>query len=576
MSNSLLIITFSPIQSFIAEARRAQDLFMGSRILAGLAKAAGNAIGEKNLVYPVEIQRDAPNILVACIPEGETNSFIERINAAMLTAWNKTVGDARRAIKEFGIPTDDAWEEIWTRQTRPFWQVYWTTAPIENDDYKAAYIKARDTLDAVKRSRLFDAGKAEEGRKDSLSGKRAALHTKEFPDARKYWAHVTATTANLFASKVRPGGREMLDAIGAVKRFASNAPFLSTSSIATADYLVRVKANAPKALADYRDKLREQFSGDNRIFEPRAGDDSDWPFDGDLLYMETLTAKRLEDDYGVEADNSKLTVCRRELEKIYQTPLLENPKEKIGEPPKYYAILVLDGDNMGKHIDDLLKLENPKEAHKKFSADIGEFAKQALSIVKHDFLIYNGGDDVLAMLPLVNAIPIARELADTFNKITGQTASAGIAVVHHQSPLDAALEAAREAEKAAKQVEGKNSVCVRALKRSGETLEVRSTWSGVRDNFDKLVEMFREDELSSRFAYDAVNSAYAIPAGEVEMWKTELKRLIGRHRDDKKGPDPIVLSESLSEWTNALPGKIPEELANWLILARFVAQGGGE
>ena len=40
MPDAVLIFTFSPIQSFIAEARRASDLYVGSQILVRLAKAA--------------------------------------------------------------------------------------------------------------------------------------------------------------------------------------------------------------------------------------------------------------------------------------------------------------------------------------------------------------------------------------------------------------------------------------------------------------------------------------------------------------------------------------------------------
>ncbi|NWG07729.1 MAG: type III-B CRISPR-associated protein Cas10/Cmr2 [Chloroflexi bacterium] len=576
MSDSLLIFTFSPIQSFIAEARRAQDLFMGSRILSRLAEAAGKAIGERNLVYPADLHNDAPNVLVACIPEDQISSIITKVNAAMEAVWNRYVDDARKSIEKFNMQTDDTWDEIWERQTKPFWQVYWATAPIKDNDYKAAYTTVRDTLDAVKRSRLFDAGKAEDGRKDSLSGKRAALHTRDYPDARKYWAHETdPKITKIFASKVHPFGKEMLDAIGAVKRFSDNEPFLSTSSIAAADYLLRVKANAPIALGKYRDELRGQFSEGNKIFEPREESDPDWPFDGDLLYMETLTTKKLKDDYGVEADKGKLDLCRKKLGEIYFAPLLENPKEKIGEPPKYYAILVMDGDNMGKHIDDLLKLDDPKTAHKDFSVAIGKFSDRAPSIITREFLIYNGGDDVLCLLPLVYALPLAQKLTNEFKKLTGNNASAGIAISHHQSSLDAALGAAREAEKEAKKVDGKNAVCIHALKRSGETLKVRSAWDGVRENFDALVKMFKADELSSRFAYDTKQSAYAVPVGG-EMWQAELKRLITRHRDDKTGPDPLKLSGQLNNWTTALPGQSAEELSNWLILARFIAQGGGE
>jgi CRISPR-associated protein Cmr2 len=576
MPDSLLLFTFSPIQSFIAEARRAQDLYIGSRILSKLAEAAGEAIGKDNLVYPAAKHHDAPNLLVALIPENQINSILAKIEEMMNETWNKYIRNARQSMRDLAVPVDDTWEKIWKRQTKPFWQVYWVTARIENNDYKAAYIKARTMLDAVKRSRLFDAGEAESGRKDSLSGKRAALHTKEYPDARKYWAHVTdPVTTKINASKVRPFGKEMLDAIGAVKRFSVKEPFLSTSSIAAAEYLDRVKANAPKALEGFRNTLREQFSGDNKIFEPRDKSDPDWLFDGDLLYMETLTPNRLKDDYGVQADKAKLDGCRKKLDEIYRASLLANPKEKLGEPPKYYAILLMDGDNMRKHIDDLLDGNDPKTAHENFSKAIGHFSDRAPSIITREFLIYNGGDDVLCALPLVLAVPIAQQLTETFKEITGNTASVGIAITHHQSPLDAALDAAREAEHETKHIEGKNSLCVHALKRSGETLKVLSGWDGVKRNFNALVSMFKADELSSRFAYDTKQSAYAIPVGG-EMWQAELKRLISRHRDDKTGPDPVTLSGQLNQWTESLPNQSAEELANWLILARFIAQGGGE
>ncbi len=576
MPDSLLLFTFSPIQSFITEARRAQDLFVGSRILSKLAEAAGEAIGKDNLVYPAAKHHDSPNMLVAYIPNDEIKPIVAKINERMEDTWGNYVRNARKSIGDLGVPTDVTWDKIWEEQTQPFWQVFWVTARIENNDYKAAYIKARTMLDAVKRSRLFDAGEAESGRKDSLSGKRAALHTKEYPDARKYWAHVTdPVTTKINASKVRPFGKEMLDAIGAVKRFSVKEPFLSTSSIAAAEYLDRVKANAPKALEGYRNTLREQFSGDNKIFEPRDKSDPDWPFDGDLLYMETLTPNRLKDDYGVQADKAKLDGCRKKLDEIYRASLLAKPKVKLGEPPKYYAILKLDGDDMRKHIDDLLDGNDPKTAHENFSKSIGNFSNLAPSIITREFLIYNGGDDVLCALPLVYAIPIAQKLAETFKEMTGNTASAGIAIVHHQSPLDAALDAAREAEHGAKRMNGKNALCVHALKRSGETLKVLSGWDGVKGNFNALVSMFKADELSSRFAYDTKQSAYAIPAGG-EMWQAELKRLIGRHRDDKTGPNPAALSEQLNLWTKALPAHSTVELSDWLILARFIAQGGGE
>ncbi len=44
MTKAVLIFTFSPVQSFIAEARRSEDLFNGSAILSRLAWAQGRQL----------------------------------------------------------------------------------------------------------------------------------------------------------------------------------------------------------------------------------------------------------------------------------------------------------------------------------------------------------------------------------------------------------------------------------------------------------------------------------------------------------------------------------------------------
>ena len=131
-------------------------------------------------------------------------------------------------------------------------------------------------------------------------------------------------------------------------------------------------------------------------------------------------------------------------------------------------------------------------------------------------VIYAGGDDVLAFLPLDEALPAARELRALFSgevrlanpivspqaldlrkqdwvvafgdpectgylRLDGEilltmgptaTASIGVAFAHHLQPLDAVLEAARQAERAAKDFYGRNAVCIHLLKRSGEESRV--------------------------------------------------------------------------------------------------------
>ena len=586
MTEFLLIFTFSPIQSFIAEARRAEDLYKGSKILSSLANAVGMEIGQKLLIYPAALNpEDTPNVLVAHLPDGiEPKDVAEKAEAKMQEIWQGLAKNAQDELRLDVKLYDPYWQNIWKRQTTAFWQTYWAAIPFNLDDYKTTYDVARRTLEAVKRTRLFDqpAG-GEAGEKDSLSGKRQALIIKDVTNiqpnespAKAYWRQVAAMHG-ITKSKIRPGGRERLDAIAVIKRFADlgQGSFPSTSTVGASDYmaLARSNLNTLAALHAYREEIRLQFKGTNKIFEPRKNIDPDWPFDGDLLYTEMLNVKRLKDDYDVTATESQLRPCREKLKALYESKLPNG--EKMDEPSKYYAIIVLDGDSMGEYINDHCKAETD---HREFSQKIANFAGKVDGLVKqhHGSLIYNGGDDVLCMSPLSTAIPLASKLAKEFESLTPQTASAGIAIVHHQAPLDASLQAARDAEHAAKQVEGKAALCVRVLKRSGETVEIRSKWEKVNDNLEALVSMFKEDALASRMAYDTVRSVYALP-DPGPMFTAELKRLLSRHRnkDHANAPEPVDWAKRLNTWAAALPKKT-EELGGWLVLARFLSQGGRE
>ncbi len=584
MTTSVLIFTFSPVQTFIAEARRAADLYVGSKILSELARAAAQSIGVDKLVYPTLLDSDVPNVIVARVPANadQAKQIAEGAKQALLNEWRRIAGTARDWFTKLGF-TDDAFNDIWTRQIDHLWEVYWVAAEEENG-YRDAYERARDALDAVKRSRIFDACD-EPGVKDTLSGLREAMHRRgetSYRHVKGYWKTIAAD-ARVGPSKLQSKGRERLDAIGAVKRFCqiANQQFASVSTIAVLDFIAQAKEKAADTLRAYRDVLRSFL--DEYGYEPRKDTDPDWPFDGDLLYEETLTPERLKESYGLqEVDEAKLTDVRAALKALYKA---------VGHSPStYYAVLVLDGDGMGKRIGNCLALDHPEEKHRQLSLSLEAFARRAKAIVPADCLIYNGGDDVLAFLPLRHAVQIARDLARAFREVAEDkeaspvpgTASAGIAIGHHLEPLDVALAAAREAEKQAKKLEGKDAVCLTVLKRSGEEVSARSKWDDL-DPLFALVEHFDSGVLSSRFAYDAINSLHALPlsdAGGGAMLTAELTRQIKRHRDKGRSdaPDPDALAGQLSRWATTLPGG-SDELGRWLGIARFLAQqrkGGRE
>jgi CRISPR-associated protein Cmr2 len=563
MSDAILIFTFSPVQSFITEARRASDLHIGSRILVYLAKAAAQVLMQQGtLIYPAPLlQDDVPNKLVARVSWEEAREIAEKSKAALLREWTRIADTAKNELMSKEPLPDARWHDNWTRQISHLWEIYWAAALLDGRSYRDVYLEAIRALDAAKRTRVFDATE-EHGLKDTLSGCREALYTNK-ANAKSYWAKIGEQVG---AAKLRPEGRERLDAIGAVKRFSEIADasrFPSTSTVASGAFLERAR----RQLAGYREVI-EILLGPHLY---RVREDRDWPYDGDLLFRDTLATKRLENSYGAsELDEDWLQEARKVLSAVYHAAEME--------PSAYYALIALDGDNMGKRVNEC----QTEAGHTELSCKLATFAGGVKPIVEEQYqgnLIYNGGDDVLALAPLSSAFPLAQTLASSFKEVTGGTASVGIAIVHHLYPLSTAFQQARQAEKQAK-IPPKAAVCVRVLKRSGEIVEMRSPWNAVGDTFADVIGLFQGDAqgepLSSKFAYDVLHAAYALPEAN-EQSQAELKRLLTRHHNAKhpRSPDPGEWAERLRAWAAALPGQL-EELGRWLVFARFVAQGGRE
>ena len=168
-------------------------------------------------------------------------------------------------------------------------------------------------------------------------------------------------------------------------------------------------------------------------------------------------------------DKVKKAKARTEAAQKLLDDLLFQLNERQGKvaPHPYYAVLLADGDKMGSSISEAKTIGANQEISKRlsrFAELVGETVKEAKGT-----LIYAGGDDVLALLPLHTALECTRKLADQFKATLdgAPTLSAGLAIVHHLEPLSEALTLARKAEKAAKAIPGKNALAVTLSKRSG-------------------------------------------------------------------------------------------------------------
>jgi CRISPR-associated protein Cmr2 len=168
---------------------------------------------------------------------------------------------------------------------------------------------------------------------------------------------------------------------------------------------------------------------------------------------------------------------------------------------EYYAVIVLDGDEMGdwkagRHRSspsyrELGAFPSGREDVKRpvHPALYTELSRRLAllndklhqTVARHlGRLVYHGGDDVLAFVPLVSALPCLdaiRALICSPNHLGSKvTVSAGLSITHWKTPLSYALGEARRAEKSAKAA-GKDRFAISLNPRSGEQLSLILPWN---------------------------------------------------------------------------------------------------
>jgi len=585
MAESLFIFSLGPVQGFIAEARRAQDLWAGSTWLSQVASAALRVCQEDpniTLIYPGDPnQPSLPNRFVVRLPSEKVPALARACTEAAQQAFRKPADKAQKQLRPLA-PTDEEWEELWERQFAHHLEIYWAAAPIDADAYPLAYQTAHRAFEAAKRVRRF-AQMSEDGFKDSLGGKRSALRTAA-KDARAYWSQVAE---HYYPSILRPEGKERLDALGASKRFGFNSQrFPSVSVLAVAPFLRAAWVRCPELL-----RAHAKSMGDLRV--PRLSPLGErlpalahvsWPFEGDMFYPESLTLEQLREDYGISPPDEAIDSARKTLRELVTRVDVT--------PSRYYAILQMDGNSMGEHVWAC----KTQAQHAELSQQLTSFAGQVYSIVEQQHagrVVYAGGDDVLALLPLAEAVPASCMLAETFDQMfrgwpkdalpkrdgtpVPFSVRAGLSIAHHRYPLSGALAEARAAEHKARDVPGKAALLVRVLIRSGSPVEASASWNGLKKQFEASYKLFAEDRISPRLAHNLAQEAPVFVApGPSEAFRAEVRRLALRHR--KRGKlnetEAAQFARDLMSWADTV-GLKPCQVAAWLLIASFAARGGG-
>lgn len=379
--------------------------------------------------------------------------------------------------------------------------------------------------------------------------------------------------------------------------------------------------------------------------------------DGDWLFEERYFSKSKKEKLPEEI-LEVLNAARKQLKKI---------KEGLkGSPSKYYAIIKLDGDSMGEVLkgeknspafehyhpevqkdipdkmrDDLLKIKRPISipVHRAISSALRNYSLRLVPKIVESAggkVVFSGGDDVFALLPLENLLPTVEKLRAAFSgevkwseidKTQGYligestewvwdgkryiltmgnsaSASVGVAIVHWEWPLSMAINEAARAEEEAKKIcynntdnnDGrKNAFVLSFVRRSGAKRKAafkfyikngkRKNWI-IHDALLKIQKLFEEEKLSTSTAYNLSqvfkNSLDREPDKEfLKVFKTEFIRIAkrGLKREEKEEVEKELkkIFENFNDGEGFFAENIKlKNFTDALEILAFLAKGGEE
>jgi CRISPR-associated protein Cmr2 len=557
MSEFLLAISIGPVQELISAARRTRDLWFGSLLLSEISKAAAEAIGPERLIFPAPeaLKPDGrvANIILAQVAD-RPKAYRDRAKDAAESKWKGYIQEIWPLVTPF---VD--WDR-WNRQAASgVLEFYAAWAPLGAAGYRSARRDVMRLLAGRKACRNFDAWQGEEGvPKSSLDGARESV-----------WRNETATDElnRSLKRRLRLAPKEQLDLIGLVKRLGGGRqPYPSVSRLAADPWLRGLAAAELAALRERCDPLAQ--AGILGGIGARYPQYADFPYEGTAAYRNRF--KELAREAGLD---EKRAEDSPQLRAIRDLDAEVKKLEKHGIPDPYLAVLAADGDFMGRTISDI----ESRPEHCELSRKLTEFAAEAEAIVKkhRGALVYSGGDDVLAFLPVDLCVACARSLHDSFEQHlrhckSPPSLSVGIAIGHFMEPLEDLLAYARAAEKGAKSVDGKNALAVHLHPRGGAPVELCASWVGNPDaQLAALVRMYLSGRLPHKAAYElhALGQFYeGWPAGRNAAIVADAARWLKRKRVDSPDPEWIAMAQDLHDSESI------DRVAGMMLVARKLAR----
>lgn len=585
----LLSLFVGPVQEFIREARKVRDLWAGSFLLAAatfqallpLLEAYGpDVVIHPHLIGTIPFYRwvagqyphyslaapssdldrlaSLPNRALALVPTAEVANIGPEVKNRLTDYWTglaKKVWDRLTAAQKRDID-----KATWDQQLADHFYCYYTAVPVSREAleqrYGQAQAAAQQLFEARKLTRSFSFWPTPDFRsKCTLCNHREIIGPGPREKSQRFWEGFV----RFRQGQLRPGeqlcatclGKRLLrDADLGVSRFA----FDSTCDI---------------AIRSYRQAVKEADSGDlvaavsllySSLGEEEINDVDEIP--AEWFYRENLETKAFfsSEAVGLELTSTQdievaLNDVRDELKRIY---------DQLGPPPAYYAVLMLDGDEMGQWMSgakpDPARLPLTLARHISLSQILTTLGREVMPDLLGDWpgvLVYAGGDDLLVLGPVAGVLAAAHRLQSGFREgLPGSgllglgpqaSISGGLVLAHRHDSLEKVLETAREAERQAKEQLGRDALQIVVRFSAGSAvsggfkwqvpLAGRSTTLPLTDFMKTLAAWVSLPEmgLSPRFLYRVMETlpvfAPALPGRAVarEPLAAELKRLLTRH-----------------------------------------------
>jgi len=587
----LFLFSLSPVQAFIAQARKTRDLYAGSRILSEMTQAAARQAVAQHiaLIFPAEVSEEPAEES----KQGPSfpNRFLGKIEGNFSPSDLQQKGEAieEAALRKFKDFAEDAWEKagnakiegaFW-KQIYQQWDLNWLFYPYSDEqDYSSVYLKAQAALEALKNQRIITNDLQEAGRKCSLDGQLNAL----FRGRQTTNGALKRQAVEVVHTWFNPN--EGLSAVSFVKRAYTEKHkevrnFASTVEVALKQQLAKVEAEKPGLLECYR-KLFSQKS-----FEACL----------ELLSSQYLLSITLDHDEGkkekwltsfneefyVEDNLTADNIPNPKQREIAQTIHRQHLKNALTD--RYYALMAFDVDHLGKLLSgarwkgDEAGLQDFQRKLSQnlmtFSQWIDKWNNKHLPKKKID-LVYAGGDDYMGFVNLDDLFEVGEKLRRKFHKKVSKamqadladeqpiTFSMGITIAHYKTPLSIVLDTTRKMVKMAKNEHqgNRNAFAISVLKHSGEDHhayfkwgdENLPAWNALKNLVDYL-----QNHCSETFirAFIREFSSLQNEEGEMEVpqkaggqqesniIKTELLRLAQRSlQEGKKSMAEALTNES--------------------------------